>query len=53
MATFRVWTEYLNTHDSDADYRKSEDKTEGMRHYFDIDNYAEFAPTGHLVSTDY
>jgi len=51
MADFRVWSDSLSIHGSDADNRKNVDKTEGMRHYIDIDNYAEFKSTGRIAST--
>jgi len=51
MAAFRVWSDSLDIHGSDADSRKNADKTEGMRHYIDIDNYVEFNSTGRIAST--
>jgi S1/P1 Nuclease len=42
MNSFKVWKDYLSQHASDADYRKEKDKSEGPRHYIDIDFYEEF-----------
>jgi len=46
MQDFNDWIPYIAEHCSDADYRKSDDPDEGVRHYIDIDNYAEFVSTG-------
>lgn len=51
MSQFMVWRDSLAIHGSDADDRKSWDPNESMRHFIDIDNYAEFISTGHIVST--
>lgn len=42
MVGYKLWSEFLAQHSSDADYRKSSDPTEGNKHYIDIDNYPEF-----------
>lgn len=42
MAAYKLWSEFLALHASDADYRKGSDPTEGNKHYIDIDNYPEF-----------
>jgi hypothetical protein len=46
MQPFTDWVSYITEHSSDADYRKNDDPDEGVRHYIDIDNYAEFNNTG-------
>jgi len=43
-----VWTNYVITHASDADYRKTQDPNESARHYIDIDNYSDFVQTGKI-----
>jgi len=47
-----VWTNFIMTHASDADNRKSQDPDESPRHYIDIDSYTEFLQTGR-ISMDY
>jgi len=42
MKDFRVWGNYLGDHAADADKRKGTDKTEGSKHFIDIDFYPEF-----------
>ena len=42
MISFEQWKEYITDHASDADHRKAIDKTEGVKHYIDIDYYKEF-----------
>lgn len=39
---FKGWSEKLAEHGSDADNRKKWDKTEGVKHYIDIDAYQDF-----------
>lgn len=46
LRNFQQLTAYLEEHSSDADNRKSTDKNEGIKHYIDLDNYAEFLLTG-------
>lgn len=48
MQPFNEWVNYITEHSSDADYRKSDDPNEGVRHYIDIDNYAEFVSNGEI-----
>lgn len=36
------WQQYVVNHASDPDHRKGEDKTEGFKHYIDIDYYKEY-----------
>jgi len=48
MSQFHSWTPFLASHSSDADKRKSSDKSEGSKHYLDIDNYPEFIETGDI-----
>ncbi|MDE3059114.1 MAG: T9SS type A sorting domain-containing protein [Bacteroidota bacterium] len=47
MSLFIQNAQFLSDHASDADIRKSTDKTEAPKHYIDIENYPEFA-TGTL-----
>lgn len=42
MKAFAAYKDYLNEHSKDPDYRKKADKTEGMKHFIDIDFYKEF-----------
>ncbi|MGE0078857.1 MAG: T9SS type A sorting domain-containing protein [Bacteroidales bacterium] len=51
MELFQTWGDYLASHASDADYRKSEDPNESPRHYIDIDNYSEFVNYGYIPQT--
>jgi len=39
---FKGWSEKLSEHGSDADNRKKNDRTEGVKHYIDIDAYQDF-----------
>ena len=51
MSAFRVWSDSLSLHASDADNRKSADKNESPKHFLDIENYSEFSTTGRIAST--
>lgn len=51
MNDFQTWVSYLKAHASDADYRKSNDKTEGPKHYIDIDSYNDFLTKGRIPQT--
>ena len=51
MEQFNGWVSILAAHASDADYRKSDDPTEGPKHYIDIDNYNEFNTQGRIPQT--
>lgn len=51
MAPFLSWVSFLTDHASDADYRKSEDPNEGVRHYIDIDYYPEFRSNGRIAQS--
>jgi hypothetical protein len=51
MNAFLSWADSLANHGGDADDRKNWDNNESIRHYIDIDNYAEFNSTGHIAST--
>ena len=42
MQEFFDWNIFLSEHGADADKRKSNDPSEGPKHYIDIDNYEEF-----------
>ena len=42
MEVFKQWGSYLSEHSIDADNRKEQDKSEGPKHYIDIDYYKEF-----------
>ena len=39
---YKGWSEKLSEHGSDADNRKKDDRTEGVKHYIDIDAYKDF-----------
>ncbi|HAQ65964.1 MAG TPA: hypothetical protein DCR43_08970 [Bacteroidales bacterium] len=49
MVPFLSWVSYLADHASDADYRKSDDPDEAVRHYIDIDFYPEFRANGRIA----
>jgi len=51
MAAFTIWSDSLSANASVADQRKDTVKTEGIKHYIDIDNYTEFISKGRIVST--
>jgi hypothetical protein len=51
MKDFQSWVSFLKTHASDADYRKSDDYTEGPKHYIDIDSYSDFISKGRIPQT--
>ncbi|MCF8362893.1 MAG: hypothetical protein K9G70_09755 [Prolixibacteraceae bacterium] len=48
MEAFQPWVEIIANHSSDADNRKGWDKTEGKKHYIDVDNYKNFLTSGHI-----
>ncbi len=51
MVQFNAWLSILASHASDADYRKSDDPNESVKHYIDIDNYNEFNTDGSIPQT--
>lgn len=51
MKDFQSWVSFLKAHASDADYRKSDDYTEGPKHYIDIDSYSDFISKGRIPQT--
>lgn len=51
MTQFNAWLDFLTSHASDADYRKSSDPNEGVKHYIDIDSYNEFMTKGRIPQT--
>ena len=51
MSAFKIWSDSLSIHSSDADTRKNVDKTESPKHYIDIDVYPEFITSGRIAST--
>ncbi len=51
MQAFKQWKDYLEQHAPDPDYRKKEDKTEGPKHFIDIDFYKEYN-TGSMVEDE-
>ncbi len=48
MSFWGSWSDSLAAHGSDADYRKSNDPTESLKHFIDIDNYPEFISNGYI-----
>ncbi len=42
MNSFMKWQDYVKTHSVDPDLRKKSDKSEGPKHFIDIDFYPEF-----------
>lgn len=51
MLPFNSWVSYLETHASDADYRKSTDPNEEPKHYIDIDTYQDFIERGYIIQS--
>lgn len=49
LSRYKGWTEMLSIHGSDPDNRRKTDPTEGIRHYIDIDAYADFVETHQIV----
>ena len=50
LSMLQFWSDSLAAHGSDADYRKSWDPDEDIKHYIDIDNYPEFVTEGKISS---
>jgi len=48
LKPYMQWQDYITLHSVDPDNRKDEDKTEGPKHFIDIDFYKEFN-NGQLV----
>src|SRR5512133_277999 len=48
---FKEWPEKLSAHGSDADDRKKNDLTEGIKHYIDIDAYKDFVEKEHITES--
>jgi len=46
------WQQYVIEHSVDPDYRKGEDKTEGAKHFIDIDFYKEFLKGNMIKNID-
>ncbi len=42
MNSFTKWQDYVTTHSVDPDLRRDSDKSEGPKHFIDIDFYPEF-----------
>ena len=51
MAAFKQWGSYLEEHAPDPDNRKRDDKTEGPKHFIDIDFYKEFL-AGNMIQDE-
>ena len=51
MSYFTSWSSSLASHASDADSRKSSDKTEAPKHYIDLENFSGWASNGWLPMT--
>ena len=51
MSSFKIWSDSLSQHSSDADNRKNSDPNEDVRHFIDIEYYAEFNTTGRIALT--
>ena len=51
MKAFKAWRDYLEEHAPDPDYRKKTDKTEGPKHFIDIDYYKEYL-NGNMVENE-
>jgi len=52
MKEFTTYKDYLNEHSKDPDNRKKDDKSEGMKHFIDIDFYKEFQNGKMVFSKD-
>lgn len=48
MRPLAVWTDSIAIHSGDPDKRKKADKTEGHKHYIDIDLYPEYVRNGSI-----
>src|SRR5665647_250335 len=48
---FKGWSEKLSEHGSDADNRKKNDRTEGVKHYIDIDAYRYFIEKHQIIES--
>jgi len=51
LNNFKGWSEKLSEHGSDADNRKKDDRTEGVKHFIDIDAYKDFVEM-HKITED-
>jgi hypothetical protein len=51
LNNYKGWAEKLSQHGSDADERKKNDHTEGIKHYIDIDAYKDFIEM-HKITED-
>ncbi len=51
MQSFKAWGNYLEVHAPDPDNRKRDDKTEGPKHFIDIDFYKEFI-SGNMIQDE-
>lgn len=49
---FKGWSEKLAEHGSDADNRKKTDRTEGVKHYIDIDTYKDFIERQQITESE-
>lgn len=52
MKEFTTLKDYLSEHSKDADNRKKDDKSEGMKHFIDIDFYKEFQSGNMITNKD-
>lgn len=51
LNNYKGWSEKLSEHGSDADNRKKNDRTEGVKHYIDIDAYQDFVEKHQIVES--
>ena len=49
LNNYKAWAEKLSQHGSDADDRKKNDHTEGVKHYIDIDAYKDFVEMHKII----
>ena len=49
MNQFKIWSQPLAQHSSDADERKKTDHLEGRKHFIDIDNYDDFIKNHKII----
>ena len=49
MDQFKIWSQPLAQHSSDADERKKTDHLEGRKHFIDIDNYDDFIKNHKII----
>jgi hypothetical protein len=49
MSQFKIWSQLLSQHSADADERKKTDRSEGRKHFIDVDNYSDFVKNHKII----